>query len=96
MATPGTGCVNTGIYNNYVKNNTVNCFPNPVRESLTISLDEQVDEIEIYDVLGNIICRIAEPLLNTRVNTENFMKGIYFVKIIFNNNSVITKKITVM
>ena len=96
MATPGTGCVNTGISNNYVKNNTVNCFPNPVKESLTISLNEQASNIEIYDILGNNIYKTTKSSLNTRVNTENFMKGIYFIKIIFNNNSVITKKITVM
>lgn len=95
-ATPGTGCITTGIYNYNVSNYSVNCFPNPVRESMTLSLEGQASEIEIFDVLGNIVYSIVSPTSVTNISTEKMSKGIYIIKVLFDDNSVITKKISVM
>ncbi|MFA5782245.1 MAG: T9SS type A sorting domain-containing protein [Bacteroidales bacterium] len=37
-----------------------------------------------------------ELSLVTTINTEKLNDGIYFIKIIFNNNTIITKKISVI
>jgi len=95
-ATPGAGCLTTDIYSYNVSNYSVNCFPNPVRETLTLSLEGRSNEIEIYDMLGNIVYSTTTPSAVTTINTEKMNKGIYIVKVQFNDNSVVTKKITVM
>jgi hypothetical protein len=96
MATPGSGCITTGIYNYNVSNYSVNCFPNPVREAMTLTLEGKANEIEIYDMLGNIVYSATTPSSVITINTEKMNKGIYIVKVQFNDNSVVTKKINVM
>jgi hypothetical protein len=96
FATPGSGCVTTGIETHSMNNYTVSCFPNPVSENLTLTMEGKAKEIMIYDILGNVVYKANDPLSVTKINTELFNNGIYFIKVIFDNNTVVTKKISVI
>jgi len=78
------------------ENTSVNIYPNPVSDNLTIAVDGQTKDIIIYDMLGNIVYNNYKPVAVNTVNAGNLNKGMYFVKITFNNNTSITRKITVM
>jgi hypothetical protein len=94
-ATPDTGCITTGIIEPITDNYTVNCYPNPVNGILNITTDRQAGEIIIYDLIGNIIFDTRKPSSVTTINTEKLNSGIYFIKVVFENNSTIIKKISV-
>ena len=97
MATPGAGCITTDIKKNHSANNyTVNCYPNPVSEALTITFNGQAKEIFVYDLIGNIVYKTNNISSTTTINTEKLNDGVYFIKIIFNDNTTITKKISVI
>ena len=71
----------------------INLFPNPSRGEFQISSTKfQVEGVEVYDVLGNII---AEKILNSKFGTLNLniASGIYTVKISSGENSVMKKLI---
>ncbi|NTW33524.1 MAG: T9SS type A sorting domain-containing protein, partial [Bacteroidetes bacterium] len=95
-ATPGTGCVTTNIENHLAKNYSVNCYPNPASKGLTVSLEGQAKEIFVYDLIGNIVYKTNNVTSITTINTEKLNEGIYFIKIIFNDNTTITKKISII
>ena len=70
-----TYCDATNI--NSIIENTVNIFPNPAHNSITIAGTVQNQNIKIYDIMG-------KELLNTNkltINISNFERGIYFVKV---------------
>jgi len=62
-------------------------YPNPVSEKLTISCQPfSIDQIEIYNVLGNKTQSITGNCESCIVNCESFPHGIYFVKATSGNN----------
>jgi len=96
-ATPGTGCITTNIEDHSVNNYSVNYFPNPVSETLTLTLNGGLaEEIAIYDILGNLVYKTTKPSSVTRINTDKLDNGIYIIKVIFNNNTIATKRISVI
>jgi len=96
MANPGTGCITTNVIELPEINDIVNCFPNPVKEILTLTFEKQADKIEIFDMFGNIAYTITEPSLVMKINTENLKKGIYCIKVFFKDHSIDIKKISVI
>ncbi len=95
-ATPGTGCITTGIENNTLVSNNINCFPNPVSDNLTLTIEGMSKEISIYDILGNLVYFNNKPVPVNHINSKNLKNGIYFIKVTFDNNAVVTKKLSVM
>lgn len=58
-----------------------NYQPNPVTNSLTISNDSIIDNIEIISILGQKIMHANVNDLQTTINLSQLPKGIYFVKV---------------
>ncbi len=56
-------------------------FPNPVKNSLTISNNSIIDSVEITSVLGQQMLSQKVTSLQTEINMSDFSKGIYFVKV---------------
>ncbi len=75
-------------------------FPNPSKESLTISFPKEINQnlkIEIIDLLGRIsFSQLYENLVSNeiKIDASQLSKGTYFVKII-SDNEFVTKKIIV-
>jgi hypothetical protein len=87
------GDVLTGI-EVYAVQHDVKIIQNP--ETITLSLKEPAKEIMIYDILGNLVYKNIKPVSTNTINTGKFNNGIYIVKILFNDNSVTTKKISLI
>jgi PKD repeat protein len=70
---------------------SVSVYPNPVQEALIIANTSKGSiAIEIYSATGNKLVEIKANDKSTLINTEEYEKGMYFVKIISNNSSKTT------
>jgi len=74
-------------------------YPNPTESDFSIVLkdnDDMIDEIEIFDILGNrIMARKKIGKRSCGVNSFQFESGIYFVNIRTENGESFTKSITI-
>ena len=61
--------------------NNFNYFPNPVKNTLTISNDVSIDTIEITSVLGQTMISKKVNELQTEISLSELSNGIYFVKV---------------
>ncbi len=81
-----------------IKNNAISVFPNPVGDVLYISSAADIKEITVYDISGRVVYNkqfnVRYDYFNTRINTESFPSGVYFVKITSNQFSE-TKKLII-
>jgi hypothetical protein len=75
--------------------NNVFVYPNPSRGIFNISLGNlQPTEIEVYDLMGKKVYAKKEITISnfeTKIDLSNVTQGIYFVKIIDNNQSTVKR-----
>ena len=69
----------------------VSLFPNPAVNQLCITSGKTVRELSIYDCTGRVVKIYNKPSDMFEINTEDLQKGIYFVKFLFDNQTVIKK-----
>lgn len=77
-----------------VENNGINMYPNPVHDQLIINTMEPINELRIFDMAGKMIYSAMDLGNDIELNTSEFQKGVYFVKI-RSNDEEITKKIII-
>ena len=58
-------------------------YPNPVKDVLNITLND-AQNVEIYDLLGKLMLSKSNP--DSRINVSSLPQGVYFVKIITDND----------
>jgi len=68
----------------------INVYPNPVDDVLFINTDADNYKVAIYDMRGTMI---AEYQNATEIDMSSIMNGLYFVKVITNNNQIAVIKI---
>ncbi len=79
--------------------NIVQVFPNPVTDFINIylqSVTEPIANVKIYDVRGRVIYKTSLTLngsLFTKINTAQFARGVYILKIEAGNSIKFAKKI---
>jgi len=78
-----------------LSNCKINIYPIPAQKLINIDSKENISEIQIYNLLGEVILKMQNLEKNQKVDVSNFNKGIYFVKFISENNETIIKKIVV-
>ena len=75
-----------------VNEKKIKIYPNPVNDVLTVyvGIADQVKKIEVIDVMGKIVLKSEVELINnqTNINVDQLEKGMYLVKVIFNDNQV--------
>ncbi len=73
----------TGIVSNYIAQQSLEVFPNPAGEYITVKYNiDQISDLIIYDITGKIIYKnILKPLSETIVNTSSFAQGIYMIAV---------------
>ena len=104
---PNGGRVNLGCYGNtpeaskspvdVVETNSLNLwklFPNPAKESVTISNLPTGSNLEIFDILGKKVFSSAVHSEQTVISTAKFENGVYFIEIT-HNGAVSHKKFVV-
>jgi endo-1,4-beta-D-glucanase Y len=67
-----------GINDNTIKN--LNTYPNPITNTFTISNTENLDNIEVFTVLGQKVFNKKYNSNTVQVDFSNFTNGIYLVK----------------
>ena len=70
-------------------------YPNPAQTEVTIQSSIKIQNIEISNGLGQVI---SESIVNSNkgnISTNHLSKGIYFVKILLEDNSVQIKKLII-
>ncbi|MDA9262206.1 T9SS type A sorting domain-containing protein [bacterium] len=81
------------------KETSIKIFPNPATDFVNVAIasNEVNKKIEIIDLLGKVVYSnsVAEDNTKLRVNTSNFLPGVYFVSITSNNKSIRTSKIVI-
>ena len=84
-------CNVLGTNENFVKNQNVLIYPNPVDDIVIIKNGNQEDySLEIVGVTGNLMYKSAIQNVQ-EIDVSTFPKGIYFIQL-SNSNQVITKK----
>ena len=84
---------NLGITVN--KKQEVKQFPNPAINEVNYSSDEVINRIIIHNQMGQIVQNVFVNDKNYNLSLSSYDKGVYYVKILFNNNSTL-KKLTVL
>jgi hypothetical protein len=69
--------------------NTISLYPNPAHEVLNISSTNSITKIEVYDMQGR---NVASNYNASNVNVESLVKGVYIVKVMQENGSVVAKQ----
>jgi len=82
----------TGLLNN--KENKLNVFPNPSSGLLNISSNNEISNLAIYDILGKEVFSQNINNINSILNIENFINGVYFLKLNFKDKTSTTLKIS--
>ena len=86
-----TGTVASSLGTNDVEfaNNTISLYPNPAQEVLNVSSANSITKIEVYDLLGK---KVASNNNAKNVNVAALGKGVYVVKVVQENGSVVAKR----
>ncbi|RLD63741.1 MAG: hypothetical protein DRJ01_03015, partial [Bacteroidetes bacterium] len=74
----------------FVENNTIKLYPNPVKDILTLSTGNNNERIEIYNIIGEKILSLYKQKNDLQINVNSLKKGIYFIKL-YNSNSVLKR-----
>lgn len=71
---------------NLTKNelNSIQFYPNPVNNHLTVKADHNVESLNVYNVTGEEILRLTPHSKIVKINTQNLKPGVYFLKIMVN------------
>jgi len=76
-------------------NNKLSLYPNPATNSLTLNLAQlkslQNTTVSIYDIQGKLLMQQNIYQLQTELNIAAFAKGIYFVKVTNDKETIQTK-----
>ncbi|SEB86624.1 Por secretion system C-terminal sorting domain-containing protein [Tenacibaculum sp. MAR_2009_124] len=76
--------------------NTISIFPNPTTDFLNIksNVSEKIKSIELYNALGqSIYYEVTDNKIDIKIDLSSFRKGIYFVKIRFENTKIVSSKL---
>lgn len=60
-------------------------FPNPVKNTLNLKAQNNIQNVSVFNMLGQEVLRTAPNALNSEVSMSNLQAGAYFVKVTINN-----------
>ncbi|MDR2979135.1 MAG: fibronectin type III domain-containing protein [Bacteroidales bacterium] len=72
-------------------NNNVNIYPNPAKDYLIVELTNLFDEIEIFNLFGQVIYKDKITESTFKINVGSFSSGVYVIKI-SNAGGMVIKK----
>ncbi|MGK0428461.1 MAG: subtilisin-like proprotein convertase family protein [Psychroserpens sp.] len=65
--------------------NAFTYFPNPVKNELTLNAQKDIQNVAVYNMLGQEVIRTAPNTVNSTVNMNELSQGAYFVKVTIGN-----------
>ncbi|GGG61199.1 T9SS type A sorting domain-containing protein [Epilithonimonas arachidiradicis] len=82
--------IETMAVNDVANKAKVQVYPNPVNDVLTVSSDQKVNQISVYNVSGQLIQEINNSNV---INLTKLSSGVYFVKTVVEGKTEMTKVI---
>lgn len=64
--------------------NNFSYYPNPVKNQLTLRAGNPIENVLIYNLLGQNIMELKENTPQLKLNTSNMQQGMYFMKVTIN------------
>ena len=83
----------TGIVGYNSESFEMNLYPNPVKDELTIDINESVSQIWVYDLQGSVVWQGQQQV--SKISTQNFDSGVYFISVINTKDQIFTEKFVV-
>lgn len=85
--------ITTGIYTFFSKKSSINVFPNPSLGNFGVDLSNCEDvRLSVCDVFGNcLITKDCRGDANPQIDLSSQPKGVYFLKILSDNETVVMK-----
>lgn len=80
----------TGLSTNDFSKNNLTIYPNPTYNFVTIDSSENISEMSLFTIQGK---KLELQIDLDKIDISNLTPGIYFLKVKFENNSEVTKKI---
>ena len=78
----------TNISDTYDNNVKTNIYPNPANDIISVEGDEIINRVEIYNLTGTCIESVVVNKKRTSLDLSEENKGIYLVKVIYENTSI--------
>ncbi|MBQ3595618.1 MAG: T9SS type A sorting domain-containing protein [Bacteroidales bacterium] len=75
------------------QNGSISVYPNPANDRIVVKAENIIDNIEIYNAIGQLVDRVSPCSFSTEISTSDYNNGIYFVKVSHNDSSTINKLI---
>jgi len=75
---------------NFEESSSIGLFPNPTKDYLTIHSELAINYIEVYDVLGKNLYK--NLISNNTIDVSTLTKGVYIIKVFFQNEKYTTAK----
>lgn len=69
----------------------LNIFPNPATDNLSIEANEEITEVNIYNIIGVNVYNEQCTNNNLNVNISDFNSGVYFVKVKTGNGETVKR-----
>lgn len=81
-----------GVNENYLSD-LIGVFPNPCNDKIVVSnsSDEKIKQISIYDNQGKLVLSVGRN--ESSLNTSRLNNGLYFMEIMFSDNSTVRRKL---
>ena len=71
--------------NDFENANAFSYFPNPVKNELTLKAQSNIQNVSIYNMLGQEVLKTTPNTLESNVNMNQLQSGAYFVKVTIND-----------
>ncbi|HNQ61726.1 MAG TPA: T9SS type A sorting domain-containing protein [Bacteroidia bacterium] len=82
-----SGMLSTGISEQHSRNSNIIIYPNPAKDFIYISSDQQIDKVYIYDLAGNMQV-ISDK---SHINIEKLISAEYLVKVLLKDKSEVRR-----
>lgn len=85
---------NTTATNKSLANNQFNVFQNQQELIFNLEMDQNVETLKIYNILGSLVKTFQKPGTNFRISTQDLHSGVYVVQLV-SENQKFSKKIII-
>lgn len=82
---------NVTSVNDLVAKTTVKTYPNPASDVLIINSDDEISNLRIFNINGQLVMSINPASKEATVDVSNFANGIYFVHVLSNKGNSVQK-----
>jgi len=82
---------NVTSVNDLVAKTTVKTYPNPVSDVLIINSDDDISNLRIFNINGQLVMSINPASKEATIDVSNFANGVYFVHVLSNDKNTVQK-----